>query len=190
MKTKFRPYLDIKNNNTLKILLERQKSIDENYYDFSWIDTFSDEEIERALKGVKDYYSYTAKSTEQEFIDDVIRHLIKTQYLYLVVTMKLFEDDEQEEVLKNIHFNIYDAILKETIQINEFIIKYFGENFFQLHTNRDGKLQILTNEKLIAIVNKMRTVVAIIALNHNSFRLRTLMYNILYFKFPEIDGNK
>ena len=134
MKRKFKPYLDIKDKKQLQLLLNRQNSIEENYFDLSQIGEFSEEAFKSAVVKVKNFYGYTPKGEDIEFIDDIIYHMLVVQVLSISVfqiqleILSYMKDNDAENVgdlisnpLSETDNKILDFLSREIIAINSFI---------------------------------------------------------------------
>ena len=199
MKRKFKPYLDIKDKKQLQFLLNRQNSIDENYFDLSQIEDISEKAFKDAVVKVKNFYGYTPKGEDVEFIDDIIYHMLIVQALSIyvfqlqmdmIISMK---EDDFESVgdlitnplnktdIKNLEF-----LSKEIISINSFIKKYYGDDFYELKYISPDKFMKYSFDDFIKFLNKIKAVIIIIANFAKNFRLKMLIFNIVNFTY---DGN-
>lgn len=197
MKRKFKPYLDIKDKKQLQLLLNRQNSIEENYFDLSEIKECSVEAFKEAVVRIKNFYGYTPKGEDVEFIDELIYHLIIIQVYINSLGLGMYiqtAEATNEEELGKIFDNFFEDedtfylefLANEIKSINKFIAKYYGQDFYEIDINSVEDIKKLNIDQFCQLLNKVRAVVLIIGNFTKNFRLKMLIFNIVHFTFKRM----
>lgn len=203
MKRKFKPYLDIKDKKQLQLLLKRQNSIEENYFDLSQIKECTVEAFKEGVIKLKNFYGYTPKGDDVEFIDEIIYHMLVIQsfvsdigYGFFYTAVAAANPEELEKSWKD-YFEDEDKpflkfLVNELIDINKFIEKYYGKEFFKLRQYSVEEFMKMNSEEFMKIMNKIRAVILILATYLKNLRLKMLIFNIVHFTFlpPQAYQNK
>ena len=194
MKRKFKPYLDIKDKKQLQFLLNRQNNIEENYFDLSQIKECTVEAFKEGVIKVKNFYGYTPKGEDVEYIDELIYHMLVIQVLqistfqYTLDIIATMRTEDNEEIAKMM-LNPIDEGSKKEIEflcneiesINQFIKKYYGDDFYALKSITPEELMNLNFEDFYKLLNKIKAVILIIGNYAKNFRLKMLIFNIVNF---------
>ena len=85
MKRKFKPYLDIKDNKHLQLLLNRQLSIDENTFPDVEVDDLTEEAFRKLAEKFKNFYGYEPAKECEGYINEIIYFLLANRYLISVI---------------------------------------------------------------------------------------------------------
>lgn len=194
MKRKFKPYLDIKDKKQLQFLLNRQNNIEENYFDLSQIKECTVEAFKEGVIKVKNFYGYTPKGEDVEYIDELIYHMLVIQVLqistfqYTLDIIATMRTEDNEEIAKMM-LNPIDEGSKKEIEflcneiesINQFIKKYYGDDFYALKSITPEELMKLNFDDFYKLLNKIKAVILIIGNYAKNFRLKMLIFNIVNF---------
>ena len=201
MKIKFRPYLDIKDDKQLKLILNRQNSLEENYFNLSSIEC-SEQSFSEGVKRLKDFYGFTPKTDQYEFIEELVYHMLIVQYYYVFNFKKeitklidcteddIFFTESIEEALnkidtddnRDVFLNYASFFCNEIECINKFIVKYYGNDYLVLKEYSYHDLITLSFNEVENIENKIRCIIFTLA-NHTKFlRLRNLAFNISNYR--------
>lgn len=194
MKRKFKPYLDIKDKKQLQFLLNRQNNIEENYFDLSQIKECTVEAFKEGVIKVKNFYGYTPKGEDVEYIDELIYHMLVIQVLqmsafqYTLDIIATMRTEDNEEIAKMITNPIDEGSKKEIEflcneieSINQFIKKYYGDDFYALKSITPEELMKLNFDDFYKLLNKIKAVILIIGNYAKNFRLKMLIFNIVNF---------
>ena len=200
METDFRPYLQIRDKEHLQSLLNKQKNFTENYYSFSKNDCFSKKDFYKEVALVKNFYGYTPKKEDEEFVNELIYHILvlsyyrQTGYAYsqIFFLCGLFDN----KIIELIDFSIYtigylvksyskkpkqyfNVLTDEVVSLNYFIKKYYKD--VTAITVKDGVKIIDFN--LISFIDfiefLLSTIFSIISYNEDR-KIKQLFINLTF----------
>lgn len=78
---KFNPYLVINNRKELNLILEKHIFPSDNAYVFSKNELQSEEDVNEEVEKIKDFYSFTPKNSDKDFINDALFQILILEYL-------------------------------------------------------------------------------------------------------------
>ena len=84
MKRKFKPYLDIKDKEHLRLLLYRQFMIEENVFPEAEVEDFTEEAFRNLAEKFKNFYGYRPSKEYADYINDIIYFLLVNKYFITV----------------------------------------------------------------------------------------------------------